>query len=1030
MRILLAIIGLFFTNYAATQTFTEWHNPAVNEINRQPMHASYFAYKNSAEAEKQIKEKSENFLSVNGEWKFYWVKNANERSTTFFKTDYNDESWETINVPAIWEVNGYGDAVYINSKFAWSHIEKPNPPHVPEKENYVGSYRRIIDLPERWNGKQVLINMGAISSCVYLWVNGKFVGYSEDRKLEPEFDITKYLKKGKNLIAFQVFRWSDGTYNELQDFWRLAGTSRDIYLYARNPFHISNIVVDASLDDSYTNGLLNVLVSIDRKKLSKNRGATVELVLKNKKNKTVWASTETLKNSTVINLSTQIKDVKRWSAEAPNLYGLTVTLKDKNGKTFEVIPQEIGFRKSEIKNGLLLVNGKPILIKGVNRHEIDPDNAYYVSRERMLQDIKIMKQNNINAVRTCHYPNAPYFYELCDKYGIYVVDEANIEAHGYEKVAQMPEFMPAHIQRTTRMVQRDRNHPSVIIWSMGNESGKGLNFQEAYKAIKELDTTRPVQYQRAGTANYTDVFVPFYYRYDRLEEYGEKGGQRMPLIQCEYAHAMGNSMGGFKEYWDLYRKYENLQGGFIWDFVDQGLRDFRNGKMIYTYGGDYGFGLPSSNNFNNNGLVNPDRKPNPHLNEVAMIQQSILTYPQNLKTGDVKIYNENFFVSLENIMLKWQITEEGEVVKQGVVSQLDVPPHDTVPISLQYNYKPTNKEAFLEVYYITKNAENLVPAGYVVARGQFPIKTYSFPQLTLKAGENSTVTINDTKFVVELHANKTDIVVDKKTGVIISYRINEEEYLKPGGKVVPNFWRAPTDNDYGAHLQNKIKKWRHPEIKVKQVKVALENGVATVNVSLKLEELEAALILNYELDNRGELKITERLETLGNKKDKPMMLRFGMQFPFKKELEEIKYYGRGPIENYIDRNNSTFVGRYNQTVTEQFFPYIRPQETGTKTDIRWWNLTQRGGKGVQFYSNIPFSASALHFTTDDFDDFDSKKQRHSGELKERDVTVFSIDLKQMGQGCINTWGALPMEKYRVPYDNYEFSFIIKPVWGN
>ena len=1027
MKNLLAIIGLFLVNCAIGQTFTEWHNPAVNEINRQPMHASYFAYKNSTEAAKQVKEKSQNFLSLNGAWKFYWVKNANERSKTFFKTDYNDEAWKTINVPAIWEVNGYGDAVYINSQFAWSHIEKPNPPHVPEKENYVGSYRRTIEIPENWTGKQVLINMGAISSCVYLWVNGVFVGYSEDRKLEPEFDITRFLKKGKNLIAFQIFRWSDGTYTELQDFWRLAGTSRDMYLYARNLFHISDIVVDANLDDNYTDGLLNITVSLDKKMLSKNRGASVELVLKDRNNKTVWQQTEQLKSQALLKTFSKITDVDRWSAEAPSLYNLTVTLKDKNGKTLEVVPQQIGFRRSEIKNGLLLVNGKPILIKGVNRHEIDPDNAYYVSRERMLQDVKIMKQNNINAVRTCHYPNDPYFYELCDKYGIYVVDEANIEAHGYEKVAQMPEFTPAHIQRTTRLVKRDRNHPSVIIWSMGNESGKGLNFQEAYKAIKEIDTTRPVQYQRAGTADYTDLFVPFYYQYNRLEKYGKKGNQRMPLIQCEYAHAMGNSMGGFKEYWDLYRKYENLQGGFIWDFVDQGLRDFRNGKMIYAYGGDYGFGLPSSNNFNCNGLINPDREPNPHFNEVAMVQQSILTYPVNLKAGDIKIYNENFFISLENIMLKWQITEEGEVVKQGVIQKLDVPPHDTVAVSLQYNYEPTNKEAFLEVYYSTKNAANLVPAGHVVARQQFPITTYTFPKLIFSSEQNSTVNIDDTKFVVELHANKTDVVVDKKTGAIISYRVNGEEYLKPGEKVVPNFWRAPTDNDYGAHLQNKIQKWRHPKTKVEQVKSDLKDGIATVNISLKLVELKATLKLLYEIDSRGKLKITERLEVSENKEDKPMMLRFGMQFPFKKEFEELSYYGRGPIENYVDRNNSTFVGKYTQTVTGQFYPYIRPQETGTKTDIRWWKLTKKGGKGVKFISNVPFSASALHFTTDDLDDFNVKKQRHSGELEEEDMTVFSIDLKQMGVGCVNTWGALPMKKNLLPYNNYEFEFVIEPV---
>jgi beta-galactosidase len=1028
MRNFILLIALIITGSAFAQKFTEWHDPSVNEINRQPMHASYFAYENSDQAAANNREASSLFLSLDGKWRFYFVKNANERIKDFYKTDYDDTTWDYLEVPAIWEVNGYGDPVYVNSRFAWDYIMQPEAPKVPEKDNYVGSYRRIIEIPANWQGKKIYINMGAVSSCVYLWVNGKFVGYSEDRKLEPEFDLTPFLHKGKNLIAFQVFRWCDGSFTELQDFWRLAGTSRHMYLYARNPFHIDDFTVVSGLDDNYKNGDFKVKVNFDKKTASKNRGGKVEVVLTDAGGKKVWESTATVSKPEV-ELSTTIQDVKKWSAEIPYLYKMTLTLKDKRNKVVEVIPRNVGFRRVKIKDGLMLVNGQAVLIKGVNRHEIDPDKGYFVSRSRMLQDVKIMKMNNINAVRTCHYPDDPYFYELCDKYGLYIVDEANIEAHGMEKVAEMPEFTNTHVQRVTRMVQRDKNHPSVIAWSLGNESGRGLNFIEAYKAAKKIDKTRPVQYERAGMKDYTDIYVPFYQGYKTLEDYGKKGDQRMPLIQCEYAHAMGNSMGGFKEYWDLYRKYDNLQGGFIWDFVDQGLRDYRNGKMIYAYGGDYGIGLPSDNNFNNNGLVNPDREPNPHFDEVAMIQQSVWTYPVDLNTGSIKVYNENFFASLDNIMLKWKVVEEGTPVLDGVVDKLDVAPHATENISLGYNYTPAAKESFLEVYYITKEKDGIVPAGHVVARQQFQISGYSFPQLVLNNNSPENLTIDETRYIVQAHGGNVDVVFDKGSGLIISYKVNGKEYLKEGEKVTPNFWRAPTDNDYGAGLPGKLKAWRHPVIKVKSVKSGIEDGTAYVKVTSKLPELGAGLELEYRIDDSGKMRITQSLKASEDKKDKPMLYRFGMQFPFKKIYDNITYYGRGPIENYADRHTSTFVGVYDQTVDEQFFPYIRPQETGTKTDIRWWELTRPGKKGVKFYSDKPFSASALHFTTDDLDDGAKKEQRHSGELTERDMTVFSIDLKQMGLGCVDSWWSLPLKQYLLPYDDYEFTFIVEPYDG-
>jgi beta-galactosidase len=1024
--LLLLACCVTFTVNAVAQSFTEWHDPAVNAINRAPMHASYFAYENEALARMGAREHSANFMSLNGLWNFSWVRHADQRPVCFFEVDYDDSLWDQLDVPAIWEVNGYGDPLYVNSRFAWDYIMKPEPPKVPEKENHVGSYRRVINLPDHWDGKEVFINLGAISSCVYLWVNGQFAGYSEDRKLEPEFNITSYLKKGENLIAFQVFRWCDGTFVELQDFWRLAGTSRDVYLYARDPFHIKDYTVVADLDDTYSDGLLNVSVDFEKQHLDKNRDATVEMELKNSRGESVWTSSNTVTTNTTVTATGTFKNVEKWSAEQPKLYELYISLKDKNGKLLEVIPQQVGFRKVEIKNGLLLVNGQPILIKGVNRHEMDPDKAYYVSRESMEQDVRIMKMNNINAVRTCHYPNDPHFYELCDKYGLYVVDEANIEAHGYEKIADMKDWVPTHLQRATRLVKRDKNHPSVIIWSMGNESGDGIGFKKAYKAMKEIDSTRPVQYQRPGMKKHTDIYVPFYVGYSGLEEYGKKGDQRMPLIQCEYAHAMGNSMGGFKEYWDLYRKYDNLQGGFIWDFVDQSLRDYRNGKMIYTYGGDYGQGLPSDNNFLSNGLVNPDREPNPHFHEVAMIQQSIWTSSEAPATGAIKVYNEHFFSSLSNVMMKWRVVEEGTPIKEGIITDLNIAPQETASIQLNYTLPPSGKERFLEVYYTTKVKDGMVPAGHVVARQQLPISSYKYPGVEhVESAEE--VTFEETAYLVSVKAGRTSIVFDKKTGFIIGYSVKDQQLLKEGEKILPNFWRAGTDNDYGAQLQRKLSKWRNPNIELKTLESLMEDGHVKVKASYALSELDAALELTYRIDTRGRMIITQKMNVPGEMANATILPRFGMQFTFKKQLDQIDYYGRGPVENYTDRKTSTFVDRYQQTVSEQFFPYIRPQETGTKSDVRWWKLTNRAGMGVKIMAAKPFSASALHFTTADLDDGDAKEQRHSGELEEQDLTVLSIDKAQMGLGCINTWGALPMEKYRLPFQDYEWTFMVEPL---
>ena len=654
------------------QTFQEWKDPRINAVNRAPMHANYFAYESDDVAKKGIKENSSNFMSLNGVWKFNWVKDADSRPTDFWKTGFNDKGWDNIPVPGVWELHGYGDPIYVNIGYAWRNQFENNPPFVPTENNHVGSYRKEIMVPASWKGKDIIAHFGSVTSNLYLWVNGKYVGYSEDSKLEAEFNLTPYLKPGqKNLIAFQVFRWCDGTYLEDQDFFRYSGVGRDCYLYARNKKRIEDIRVTPDLDGEYKNGSLNIALNL------KGSGK-VNLTLKDASGKEV-ANTQATKGNAII----EVENPHKWTAETPYLYTLYASLEGSN----EVIPVKVGFRKVEMKNAQLLVNGQPVLIKGANRHELDPDGGYVISKERMIQDIQVMKQFNLNAVRTCHYPDNNFWYELCDQYGIYVVAEANIESHGMgygeETLAKREDYALAHMERNQRNVQRSFNHPSVIIWSLGNEAGYGPNFEAAYDWIKAEDPSRLVQYEQAGKSGKTDIYCPMYLGYNRCEEYSKDEQYQKPLIQCEYAHAMGNSEGGFKEYWDIIRKYPKYQGGFIWDFVDQSVRwTGKNGKMIYAYGGDFNRFDASDQNFCDNGLISPDRVPNPHMYEVGYFYQNIWTSPVDIKKGEISIFNEYFFRDLSAYYLEWQLLKDGKVMRSGRVENLDVAPQQTAQIKL------------------------------------------------------------------------------------------------------------------------------------------------------------------------------------------------------------------------------------------------------------------------------------------------------------------------------------------------------------
>ena len=1008
---------------AGAQTFQEWRNPEINAVNRAPMHTNYFAFENADAAKKADKKQSTNYMTLNGTWKFNWVKDADSRPTDFWKTGFNDKGWDDLQVPAVWELNGYGDPIYVNVGYAWRNQFQNNPPEVPTENNHVGSYRREIVVPASWKGKDIIAHFGSVTSNMYLWVNGRYVGYSEDSKLEAEFDLTPYLKPGqKNLIAFQVFRWCDGTYLEDQDFFRYSGVGRDCYLYARNKKRIQDIRVTPDLDAAYQNGSLSI--NLDLKGSGK-----VDLELVDTQGKQV--ATATANKSGLVTMN--VENPKKWSAETPYLYTLRASMQGSN----EVIPVKVGFRKIELKGDQILVNGKAVLFKGADRHEMDPDGGYVVSPERMLQDIQIMKQFNLNAVRTCHYPDDNLWYDLCDQYGIYVVAEANIESHGMgygeKTLAKNPSYKKAHLERNQRNVQRGFNHPSIIFWSLGNEAGDGPNFEQCYQWIKAEDPSRACQYEQARQKDHTDIFCPMYYGYEGMEKYGQRTDATKPLIQCEYAHAMGNSQGGFKEYWDLIRKYPNLQGGFIWDFVDQSCRwKGKDGVMIYAYGGDFNRFDASDNNFCDNGLISPDRVPNPHMYEVGYFYQNIWTTPADLSKGEVNVFNENFFRDLSAYYMEWQVLKDGKVIRTGRVDDLKIAPQETAKITLNIGKTCTCKEWLLNVSYKLKNREGLLPAGFTVAKNQLTLNDYKAPSMDLKNVETTNVAtvvpqiIDNQYHYLIVKGNNFVAEFNKQNGYLSKYAVDGTEMLKEGAALTPNFWRAPTDNDMGAGLQNKYAAWKNPGLKLVSLNSKTENDQIVVNAEYDMKNVSAKLYLTYVINNEGAIKVTQKMTADKNATVSPMF-RFGMQMQMPKCFETVEYYGRGPVENYSDRNHSTDLGIYRQSVDEQFYSYIRPQETGTKTDIRWWKQLNAGGNGLKVVGDAPFSASALHYTICSLDDGEQKDQRHSPEVQKADLTNLIIDKAQMGLGCVNSWGALPLPQYMLPYGDYEFTFILTPV---
>ena len=1014
-----------------------WLDPEVNEVNTMAPRAAFFAYETENLAKADQKARSERYLSLEGKWKFNFSKDHDKAPRDFYSLKYDDSQWTDFPVPGILELNGYGDAIYSNNGYPWRTQFRPEPPFVEERNNYTGSYRKMVTVPADWKGERIYLHVGSATSNLMVWVNGKFVGYSEDSKVSAEFDLTKYLTPGKeNLIAMQVMRWCDGSYLEDEDFWRFTGIAREVYLYARPQAHIADLFITPDLVNNYQDGTLEVKLNAVGAK-----GETVMFSLKDKEGKEVAAQTAKVGGNGEVKVNFNVKNPLKWTAETPNLYTLYTTLMD-GKQVAEVVPQRVGFRKVEIKNAQVLVNGQPVLFKGANRHELDPVTGYVVSMDRMLEDIRVMKELNINAVRTCHYPNDPRWYELCDIYGIYMVAEANIESHGMgygdKTLAKEPTYEKAHLERNESNIKIYKNHPSIIFWSVGNEAGYGPNFEKAYDLVKAYDPSRPCQYEQAGQNGKTDIFCPMYYDYGGCEWYA-KGDNPRPLIQCEYAHAMGNSMGGFKEYWDMVRKYPKYQGGFIWDFVDQGLRvKNKQGKTIYAYGGDFGRYPTSDHNFNCNGIINPDRKPNPHANEVRYYYQNIWATAKDLKAGEVEVYNENFFKSLDDVELQWTLESEGKVLANGR-SALDIPAQQKRVVKLDGYSLPADVkgEVVLNLDFVLKKAEPMLDAGYAVAREQFVVNPYTFPTmesvLAVTSGKYDTRKVEKEEKVawVTLSAGNTSVTFNHWNGWIDYLDVDGKPMLEEGYAITPDFWRAPTDNDYGAGTQRKLHAWKNPEMKMKSFKVVENEGKAEkgVEVVYDMPSVEATLTMTYTLTPAGELVVNEAMTVNKDAKHKPELMRYGMQLVMPKAYNMLTYYGKGPGENYIDRNNGDRLGVYDAKVADQYWGYVRPQESGNKTEVRYWQVKDENGKGLEFYSFAPMECSTLNYLASDLDDGWDKNahQSHSGDLTPRDFSVVKLAARQRGLACVNSWGAIPLEQYRMPYQDYSFTYVIRPL---
>ena len=1012
----------------------DWENPELTSFNTTKPHVTYVPFDTEAKAIKNKPEESSAFLSLNGKWKFKLSDNYTQVPSGFFQAGFNASSWALIDVPSTWEVQGYSYPIYTNSDYEYSP-KNPFPPHIPSVYNPVGTYLTEINFPETFKGKNVFIHFGAVKSFFYIWLNGKYIGFSKDSKTPAEFDLTPYIKEGSNTVALQVFRWNDGSYLECQDMWRMSGINRDVFVYARPQTFVRDFFAKGNLKDNYTKGNLEIDVLFNKLTAEDSKKYKLQINLYDKNNTIKPVSTETVSldqtaGKDSLHYEKVISDIKKWTAEIPDLYILTLNLLDQNGKCIESLSNHIGFRTSEIKNGLLLINGVAVKLKGVNRHEFDPVKGHVISREMMLLDVKLMKQNNINAVRTCHYPNDPYWYELCDEYGLYVIDEANIESHGMgydpdRTLGNNPVWKNAHIDRTRRMLERDKNHPSVIIWSLGNEAGNGCNFQATYTWIKTRDLSRPVQYERAGLEWNTDIYCPMYAKVKDILNYASKKQDR-PLIECEYAHAMGNSTGNLIDYWDAIDNNEQLQGGFIWDWVDQGLQKFDSiGRKYWAFGGDFGpKDVPSDGNFCTNGLVFPDRVPHPGLSEVKKVYQYVKFNAIDLKKLSFRVTNRYAFIDLKNTVLNWEITENGINIAKGTFTTENMVPGTSHEYSVAWK-SPTSKPGriyYINLYLVTTDDKPLLGKGYVLASEQFEL-LYSIAPALINSSTLPALTSSETDKNITIKGKSFAIQFDKLTGTISSFAFENQQLIEQGP--LPNFRRAPLDNDVGSKMFVKCKPWFDASENriVKSIVLNKSDEKAVkVTVIFSLPDAGSVLTSIYTVTGKGDILVENSLQA---GKDLPWIPRLGVNMRLKGSLNQVDWLGRGPFENYVDRKTAAFVGKYHSTTSEMYTPYVRPQENGYRTDVKWISINDGKSVGLYFEGLPNLGFSALPYTYDDLKGFE-QKGKHGNLLTKQSFTDLNLDYLQCGIGGDDSWGSWPMEKYLIPAKDYSWSYRIRP----
>ncbi len=1033
MRLIFAIlVTCFLSTLLAAQT-PEWENPEIVGINKQPPHATMTLFPGREEALASLRQPANRegspwYLTLDGMWRFHWAKQPADRPVGFQHTDYDAGDWALLPVPSNWELHGYGFPHYTNIIYPFPR----NPPYIQHDLNPVGAYRRTFRLPPDWNGRRVFLHFAGVSSAMYVWLNGQQVGYSQESRTPAEFDVTPYLREGDNLLAVEVYKYSDGSYLEDQDFWRLSGIFREVYLVATPTLQVRDFEVRATLDAAYRDARLSVSVQLQNHAESA-AAASIEAELLNPDGSRVAnlpARTATVAagQQQEIFLDTAVPNPAKWTAETPNLYPLLLTLKDAQGAVLQVIPWQVGFRSVEIKGGQLLVNGKPIYIKGVNRHEHDPDLGHVPTTRRMLQDILLMKQHNINAVRASHYPNIPEWYELCDRYGLYVIDEANIESHGMgydeESLAKDPRWEKAHLDRIERMLERDKNHPSIIIWSMGNEAGDGINFEKASTWLKQRDASRPVHYERAELRPHVDMVTPMYWRIEQMVDYAKSNPTR-PLIQCEYAHAMGNSVGNLQDYWDVIEQYPNLQGGFIWDWVDQGLRHRTgNGIEFFAYGGDFG-DKPTDADFCLNGLVEPDRTPKPSLFEVRKVYQSIRTRAVNAEEGKFRVKNGYFFHDLSAYEITSELLANGKRVQSGVQPPIALPPGQEADLQLGYSRQSLQQgiEYFVRVSFRLAADTPWAKAGHVVAWDEFRLNLPQRGGIGYSAAYGTGLTVNETDAELTVSGGNFRIAFDKSTGNLSSWDFAGLSLLAQ--PLTPNFWRAPIDNDIGNGMPKRHGVWRMAAAQrtIESVK-AIERAASRVIIEVRsrLSAGGAAYINTFTISPHGKLAV-QASYTPGT--PLPDLPKFGMQMQMPATFQNVAWYGRGPHESYWDRKTGAPIGIYSGKVEEQAHRYLRPQETGNKEEVRWMALTNESGIGLLAVADQAMLATSVWPFSQDL----LERATHSYQLPKRSPTVtWNLDHKQMGVGGDDSWGAQTHKEYTLPANQpYRYGFVLVPV---